>query len=242
MADPTPEQLDLLLQLQATDSRIRKLRHQLNDLPEQQQLDAASARVTELEREHDDIRIELDRVGAQQRQLEREVSVLVERRDAERSRLYDGSVANARELKAVEAEVDTTDRRINDHEEQLLTVMEQVEALEEQAAGLDEAAEMTRDRVGELTTERDDAAKGLLVELAELDATRTRQSVQLPDELLERYEQVAARTGGAAVGQLEGNTCTACRIELSRADVGDLLAGPPLTSCPECRRLLVVPA
>ncbi|MFP4149875.1 MAG: C4-type zinc ribbon domain-containing protein, partial [Nitriliruptoraceae bacterium] len=38
------------------------------------------------------------------------------------------------------------------------------------------------------------------------------------------------------------NACTACRLTMSRADVGELLAGPPLTTCPQCRRLLVVPA
>jgi hypothetical protein len=70
---------------------------------------------------------------------------------------------------------------------------------------------------------------------------RDRQAASLPDDLLRRYEEAAARAGGTGVGRLDGNACTACRIELSYADVGELLAGPPLASCPQCRRLLVVP-
>ena len=242
MAEPTAEQLDLLLELQATDSRVRRLRHQLDDLPEQQQLDEAVARVAELEREHDDVRVELDRSGAQQRKLEREIAVLTERRDAERSRLYDGSVGNARQMKAIEAEVDTTERRIAEHEDQLLEVMEQVEGLQARSAELEAETERTRGQVEQLTTARDDAAKELLAELGELEASRIRQVNGLPDDLRERYEQVAARTGGVGVGKLVDNACTACRIQLSMADVGELLAGPPLTTCPQCRRLLVVPA
>lgn len=242
MADPTSEELELLLELQATDHRVRKVRHQLDALPEQQLLEDALARAGTLEREHDDLRVELERASARQRQLEREVEVLTQRRDAERARLYDGTVVNAREMKAVEAEIETTVRRIDEHEELLLAVLEEVDALESRAADLVVAGEQVRSRATELEQERDDAAKHLLAELGELEADRDRRAAQLPDELLARYETAADRAGGTGVGKLLDNSCTACRLTMSRADVGELLAGPPLTTCPQCRRLLVVPA
>ncbi len=241
MAEPTTEQLDLLLALQDTDSRIRRLEHQRDDLPEQQQLDAAEVRVAELVGEHDEVHLELDRAAAQQRQLEREIEVLVERRDAERARLYDGTVTNERELRSVEAEISSVERRISEHEDTLLEVLEQVEGLETRQADLDAALTAARDQVAELTSARDEAAKGILAELAEAAVERDRQAGELDPELLERYRTAAQRAGGVGVGRLENNTCSACRIGLSMADVGELLAGPPLTTCPECRRLLVIP-
>jgi uncharacterized protein len=240
--DPSPEELDALLQLQATDHRVRKLQHLLDDLPEQQRFEVASARVGELGREHDDVRVELERASAEQRQLERETEILSERRDAETVRLYDGSVTNSREARSVEAEIETTKRRIAEHEDQLLEVLETVEGLESRLAELAAAQEASRQEAEELSVARDDAAKGILAELAELQVLRDQQAASIPDDLLRRYDEVAARAGGTGVGQLEGNACTACRIELSYADVGELLAGPPLASCPQCRRMLVVPA
>jgi hypothetical protein len=74
--DPSPEELEALLELQATDHRVRKLQHLLDDLPEQQRFEAAAARVEELGREHDDVRVDLERATAEQRQLERETDVL----------------------------------------------------------------------------------------------------------------------------------------------------------------------
>lgn len=242
VVDPTSEQLDLLLELQATDHRLRKLQHQLDELAEQQLLEDALARAGTLERDHDDVRVELERASARQRQLEREVDVLTQRRDAERARLYDGTVGNAREMKAVEAEIETTVRRIDEHEELLLEVLGEVEVLETRAGDLVIAGEQVRSRATELEQERDDAAKHLLVELGELQADRGRRAAQLPSELLERYEAAAARAGGTGVGKLIDNSCTACRLSMSRADIGELLAGPPLTTCPQCHRLLVVPA
>lgn len=241
MPEPTSAELELLLELQATDHRVRKLRHQLEDLAEQQQLEATLARAGELERQHDDLRVELERASSKQRQLEREVEVLTERRDAERARLYDGTVANAREMKAVEAEIETTVRRIDEHEELLLEVLEQVEALETTAATLVADGEKAREEAAALERARDDAAMHLLAELGELEADRDRRAAALPDDLLQRYEAAAERAGGTGVGKLIDNSCTACRLSMSRADIGGLLAGPPLTTCPSCRRLLVVP-
>lgn len=242
MADVTDEQLERLLELQATDSRLRRIEHQLDDLPEQQRLDASIERVAEMGREHDDVRVELDRAAAGQRQLEREIDVLTQRRDAERTRLYSGAVANAREMKAVEAEIETTVRRIDEHEELLLEVLETVEERQARADGLAASQAAERELVETHTEARDRAAKELITEQAELASMRDAQARELPPDLLARYEQAAARAGGTGVGKLVGNACTACRIELSMADVGQLYAGPPLTTCPQCRRLLVVPA
>ena len=241
MAEPTSAELDLLLELQATDHRVRKLRHQLDDLPEQQQLEATLARAGELDRQHDDTRVELERASARQRQLEREVEVLTTRRDAERSRLYDGTVGNAREMQAVEAEIETTIRRIDEHEELLLEVLEEVEGLESTVAALVAEGEVSRSEAAALERSRDESAMHLLAELGELEADRDRRAGSLPADLLARYEAAAARAGGTGVGKLIDNSCTACRLSMSRADIGELLAGPPLTTCPQCRRLLVVP-
>jgi uncharacterized protein len=242
MADVTHEQLELLLELQGTDSRLRRIEHQLDDLPEQQLLDESVEHVAELGREHDDVRVELDRAGAGQRQLERELDVLTQRRDAERSRLYGGTVVNARELKAVEAEIETTVRRIDEQEESLLEVLETVDDLQNRADGLAATQAAERELVETRTEDRDRAAKELIAEQAELASVRERQAADLPPDLLARYEQTAKRAGGTGVGKLVGNACSACRIELSMADVGELYAGPPLTTCPQCRRLLIVPA
>jgi uncharacterized protein len=240
--DYTPEQLDLLLELQATDQRVRRIEHTLDDLPEQRELAISDQRAQELTRAVDELGVALDQAGAEQRQLEREVDVLSQRRDAERARIYDGSVVNARELKAIEAEIETTVRRLSEHEDLLLEALERTETLEARRDVLASELAAEQERRDRLEVARNDAAAGLLAELGELKVARDREAAELPAELRARYEQQLARTGGVAVGKLEANACTACRIELSMADVGDLYAGPPLTTCPQCRRLLVVPA
>jgi predicted nucleic acid-binding Zn-ribbon protein len=240
--DPDREQLRGLLQLQQADSRIRRLRHQLDDLPEQQQLDEVEQRAGVLQEEHDRLRIDLDRIGAAQRKLEGEIELLRQRRDAEHARMYSGDISNPKELQSLRAEIDATERRIGDNEDKLLEVMEKLEEYEGKLGEVTGEQEQLGARAEELTAARDEASQGLLAEVAELEVERDRQRAGVPEEHLARYDDKLAQSGGVAVGELVEGMCTACRIELPYAEVQRLLDGPPLATCPQCRRLLVVAA
>lgn len=238
--DPRPEQLQELLQLQQTDARIRRIRTQLDDLPEQQQLDEVERRDGELREQHDGIRVDLDRVATASRRIEGEVDLLRQRKDAEHARMYSGDISSPKELQSLRAEIDSTERRIREHEDQLLEVMQRVEEMEERASVIATEREELAQRIEELTAARDHAAQELLAQLAELQVARESQRSAIPDDLLERYDRKHDKLGGVAVGELRDGMCTACRIELPYVEVNALLDGPPLATCPQCDRLLVV--
>ncbi|MEX0834783.1 MAG: C4-type zinc ribbon domain-containing protein [Nitriliruptor sp.] len=233
-------ELDLLLALQHTDHRLRKVEHQFEALPEQQVLDEAIEQAGKLEAQRAELSAQLEQAAGEQRTLERDIDTLSQRRDAERVRLYDGTVTNQREMSSVEAEIETTVRRLEEHEEDLLVVMERVDDIECSIAGIDGELVAARARVRESEEARDAAAGTLLAERAELQVARDGQAGQLPADLLSSYEAAAARGGGTGVGKLEGLACSACAIEMSRADVDELYHGDTLATCPQCRRLLIV--
>jgi uncharacterized protein len=237
---PSDAELDLLLDLQRTDHALRKVEHTLDALPEQRALDEATAQVAQLEGKATDLAAQLERSTGEQRTLERDIDTLSARRDAERVRLYDGSVTNQREMSSVEAEIESTERRLEEHEEDLLVVMERVEQLERRSTELDADLAAARAAVRSAEEARDQAAGALLAERAELQVERDRVAEGLPADLLQRYTDAAARAGGTGVGELDGFACSACRIEMSRADVDELYRGGTLSTCPQCRRLLIV--
>jgi predicted nucleic acid-binding Zn-ribbon protein len=236
-----PEDLDTLLDLQRTDSRLARLQHLLDELPEQRTLDETLARIKQLELEQDETRVALAEAEPAVRQHEREIDVLVTRKEAEQARLYAGEITNPREHQALKAEIDGVERRIGEHEDDLLEAMERVEAVETAIAERDEVIEQLQRQAEAEATTRDEAASAHLAEKAELEVTRDKQRERIPDALLERYDAVRERVGGGvAVGELVDGACTACRIDMPMVEVRELQDGPPLTVCPECRRLLVV--
>lgn len=240
MTAPSAEELDRLLELQRVDNAVRKARHLLARLPEQQAVDAALARAAELDAALAALEARLDAARSEASRIEREISALALRRDEERQRLYAGGLANVREIQAVEAEIASTERRISEHEDELLGVLEVIESLEGEAGALGTDRGVVADELTTRTAARDATAAVALEGIAVLEAEREGVARGIPAALLEDYASAAAGTG-IGIGSLERGGCTACGNTLPSRVVSELLAGPTLTRCPECARLLVLP-
>jgi predicted nucleic acid-binding Zn-ribbon protein len=244
MSDETPSAADLdrLLALQGVDDDIRRLQHQLDGLVEQQQLDELVTQDRVLSQGDAELEERLEGARREQRQVEGEIDALGQRLDEERTRLYEGSLSSAREIQAAEAEIASTTRRRSEHEDQLLEVMERVEELEARHAELREVRAGLATRIAEASAARDGAAQELIARIAEVEVRRGPIAAAIPAELRDRYEEAAKRSGGTGVGVLRDNACTACRITFPMSEINGYLMGPPLTTCSQCRRLLIVPA
>ena len=239
---PTAEDLDRLLALQGVDDDVRRLEHQLDGLAEQRTLEELLQQDATLAEGDSELEERLAAARREQRQIEGEIDALGQRLDEERTRLYEGSLSTAREIQAAEAEIASTTRRRAEHEDQMLEVMERVEELEARHAELREVRASLAGRIAEATAARDAAAQDLIARIAEVQVRRDPIAAALPSELLARYEEAARRSGGTGVGVLKANACTACRITFPMSEINGYLTGPPLTTCSQCRRLLIVPA
>lgn len=241
-AAPTTDELDRLLALQSVDDEIRRLQHQLDGLVEQQELDELLGQDAVLAEGDNELEERHDAVAREQRQVEGEIDALGQRLEEERTRLYEGSLSSAREIQAAEAEIASTTRRRSEHEDQLLEVMERAEQVNARRVELHEVRAGLAARIAEATAARDRAAQDLIARIAEVQVRRDPIADAIAPALRERYEEAARRSGGTGVGVLRDNACTACRITFPMSEINGYLTGPPLTSCSQCRRLLIVPA
>lgn len=237
----TDEDLDALLELSDVDARLARLAATLADLPEQKAVDEARERRAEIEREGDALRALLEEVTGEQKRRERDVAQLRQRLEAERARLYGGEINSAREMKSAEAEIDATQSRIDEQEDAMLEAMERTDDLEAQIEDKARGVSQGDAEIARLEEVRDEAAQSIIGQQAELEVERDEVRDRLGEEALTAYDRVRERfTAGVAVGELHGSACSSCRIDLPRADLNDLRDGPPLATCPSCRRLLVV--
>jgi predicted nucleic acid-binding Zn-ribbon protein len=239
---PTAEDLDRLLALQGVDDEVRRLQHQLDGLAEQRTLDELAGQDATLAEGDAELEERLEAVRREQRQVEGEIDALGQRLEEERVRLYEGSLSSAREIQAAEAEIASTTRRRAEHEDQLLEVMERVEELEARQVELRDVRASLALRIATATAARDAAAQDLIARIAEVQVRRDPIAAALPTDLRTRYDEAARRAGGTGVGVLRDNACTACRITFPMSEINGYLMGPPLTTCSQCRRLLIVPA
>jgi hypothetical protein len=126
----------------------------------------------------------------------------------------------------------------------------ELQALEDQAALDDELAEHLgiRDAVSDALRRADAAlaeeVADIDAELAVLDGRRGDARAAVPDDVLATYDRKRAALG-VAVATLVGRQCDGCHLELSAAEIDTVrreAATTGVTDCPDCGRLLVVPA
>lgn len=232
---------ELLTALQRADSTILKLNKLIDDLAEQREIASIDERLDVIATTVADINVEHQEVKARLAREERELELFSTRLGAESQRLYDGSVTNPREIQAVEAEIAQTTRRISDHEDQLLAVMEENDQITAQLAALADEHDALVARRAELEASLVVSSENFRAERDDAQSVRNNLFVQLPDDLKQRYTTVAARAGGVGAAELVDGSCSACRIALAHADLDELLNGPPIAECPSCRRILIVP-
>jgi predicted nucleic acid-binding Zn-ribbon protein len=58
--------------------------------------------------------------------------------------------------------------------------------------------------------------------------------------MLQRYVTLCEAKAGIGVGRLEGDSCSACRMQLPAESVAALVAGSDVGICTHCHRLIVV--
>ncbi|HXF57649.1 MAG TPA: C4-type zinc ribbon domain-containing protein [Actinomycetota bacterium] len=234
-----PDGVDLLLELQEVDLSVDRLHLRLRELEEESEVRAARERLAAAESRLGELRLQLDEVTREQRKLEQDVEFLQRKIDAERQRLFDGSVANPKELQSIEAEVESLRARKGRVEDQVLERMERREELEAQLGPVEAEVAEARRRVEEL----EEASARELVEvertLEERTAERERLAARVDPELLELYEDLRRQKKGVGAVALVSGVCQGCHQKLSPVYLERLKRTAGVKRCEYCRRILV---
>jgi predicted nucleic acid-binding Zn-ribbon protein len=232
---------DQLLDVQAHDTSADQLEHRSRTLPERAELDDVLAAVTRLDAtlaEVDERRGELTRG---QKRLEDEIASLGEKAELAEKRLYSGSINVPRELQALQDDIEHIRARIRHLEDRDLEVMEELEPVDAERAGLLAQRATLDARSTELLAAIAEAEAEIDAELSTVRTGRERAAASVPSELLSEYERLRSRLGGIAVARLNGSNCGGCHLTLSAVEIDRIKSLDPdePVHCEECGRLLV---
>ena len=232
-----------LLALQDLDTAIDVARHRLEVLPERQELRARQEALAAIESDLAPVRDARHALERRQKALEDELAGLAEKRAHVEAQLYAGGSSNAKELQALQDEIDSFDRRRGTLEDQVLEVMVETEPVDAQLEATAGSRAALDEEAIALTATIAEAESALDAELADLAERRGPLSAAITPALLTRYETLRSRLKGVGVGRLDGTRCTGCHLALPAAEVEAVrrqAAAEGIAECPECDRLLVV--
>ena len=236
---PAAEQRKLL-EIQALDTRLDQLAHRRSSLGVHARLAEIAARAATA---HD----ELVRARTAQSDVRRELAKAEQdveqvraraRRDQER---LDAGVGSAKDMQALQSELQALARRQAELEEVELEVMERLETLDAQVAELEATSRAIAEEQAAAEAERDAALAEIDVEAATVRSARETEAAQVSAELLALYERLRAQNGGVGAAALRGRRCEGCRLDLNPVDLNVVRSAPEdaVVRCEECGRILV---
>jgi uncharacterized protein len=228
-----------LLDIQELDTTIDRLTARIRGLEAGEDASAALAEANEAERLLGELRLNLDELSRDQTRFEHEIDSMAQKEAAEQRRLYDGSVANARELDSIRHEVDNLKKRRSDREDELLGLMEVREEVEARERAAAERSAALRERVDEVEGAAADELSRLTAEVKERTETRSGLAATIDPELLELYEDLRPQKKGVAAVALVDGVCQGCHEQLSSVYLDRLKRTEGPKRCEHCRRILV---
>ncbi len=233
------DELAKLIQLQKTDSNIRRLRSNI---------ETAGQRRAEIEREFEqhafsirEIQNKRDSLAAEREELEKKIAD--HKNYLERADRNLKHAQNQREYETAMREMDALQKQITAAETQII----------EKMAALEEVEKELEDRAEEINTidSKRAAALGefdaqLNAEITEFDSELgARESVfkTLPPQLASVYDRLAQRSrDGIAVAEVTNGSCSACFMSLRPQIQVEVKKGQQIITCESCTRILFIPS
>jgi len=168
-------------------------------------------------------------------------SAEAERRDRSQ-RAYGGTIADSKELAALERKIEELKRRASVLEDELLVLMEKIEARREEVSKSQALTRKLTVLAKQIRKEYQEARGNLEARMAELRTQREALAPQIAPAQLAEYETLRAKLGGLAVAKVEQEICQGCRTVVPAALLSRVRAGRELVRCQDCRRILYVGA
>ena len=229
-----------LLEVQDADLRLQQARHRRDTLPLTAQIQELAGRAADLEEDAAARGTEVSDLRREVTKAEDDVQAVRQRADRDRSRLESGS-GSAKDLQALQGELEVLGRRQGALEDIELEAMERLE----EAERLHTDARTQRDAIAaditRMSDERDAQLREIDDEIGDIEAERALKAEGLDEGLLALYDKLRAQYGGVGAAALRGPQCLGCHMTLNAGDLSTIDSAPPeaIVRCEECGRILV---
>jgi uncharacterized protein len=231
-------ELEKLIDLQRTDTNIRRLKKSIETAEErrasiEQEFEQHAFSIREIQGRRDTLqtqRADLDKQVAENKTY------------LERANRNLKHAQNQKEYETAMRETDALQKQIAAFETQIIEKMTGIEEVEKELEG-------RADEINTLDAKREEALKAFDAELgkdrAELDEELKRRNdvfVTLPTQLAAVYNRLAQRSrDGIAVAEVVNGSCSACFMSLRPQMQVEVKRGDQIITCESCTRILFVP-
>lgn len=231
------EELAKLIDLQITDTNIRRLKKAIDSSETrraglEQEFEQHAFTIREIQKRRDDLNAER---AANEKEIA-ENKTYLERADRNLKHAQ-----NQKEYETAMREMDALQKQVGVHETKVVELMASSEEVEKEL-------ETRADEINTLDSKRDEAlatfateVEANRAELATEEAKREAVFVTLPAQMAAVYNRLAQRSrDGVAVAEVVNGSCAACNMSLRPQMNVEVKKGNEIITCENCSRILYI--
>jgi predicted nucleic acid-binding Zn-ribbon protein len=228
-----------LLELNAADYTLLKLKKQLDVLPQRAKLLELRTKRAGVEAKAQQVEQMRSQCNQTIKQLQDEDATLKDK-TAEVQQQID-ETSNYKEVTALSHEIETFAKRAEKIEFEMLKQFEHADKITQVEQQVNATLAKIAKQDEELVSSYQAEGGALQKEAALTQQRREALAKELPHDLLVRYEKARESKGGFGAAFIEGTHCSGCRVQFTEGQLGKLKQSEDIISeCPHCHRLLVV--
>lgn len=226
-----------LIDLQNIDSKIVNLKKRLQKLP------------NELEKLLEEFNPHLEKFNSSKDLLkEKEAQSLKDKMDLEekgealknlQKRL--SNVQNAKELSAVDSEINTVKKNISEIEEASIKLLDEIDNLKKEVSEQEQIINEQQKNIDELKGKINAEKNEFSGELKKMEEERNKLADDVPKDLLEKYDFIFQKKESKAIVAVKDGVCTGCYMSIPPQMVHDIKKGFDIFYCQYCSRILYYP-
>jgi predicted nucleic acid-binding Zn-ribbon protein len=228
------EQLNLLIQLQEIDGKIRSLIEQKKRLPEA--LAELEGRRAANAAEHEQAKESLQ--TAQKNKRDRDKDLEAGAQKVEKLKARSSEIKNNKEYQALLKEIEAAEQENKAVEDDILALMEKIDAA---SAGIAAAEQRAREEETALVAEqKQHEAEFAMIEkeLKSVEQARNDMAVHVQPAVLSQYQKLLKTKAGIAMVEARGESCSGCYMSIPPQVYVNVKKNESIITCPNCSRIL----
>ena len=227
-----------LIKLQEIDLEVLRLRKRLEGMPQIEALRKVKAKIAEVSEKSKQISAMRSECELEMQRLVDEDEALVEKSGQLQAKIDEND--DFRSVTNLTRELEGVAKRRNkvefDHGK-LAERIDKISSVEDQVA---DALAKLEGQQTRFESEISAAIEEINAKLAEHKIAHDQALADVSAERAELYERLKGTKNGIAVGILAKGHCSACMVGFPEGKLVQLMAGPDVTTCPQCHRILVI--
>ncbi len=231
------EQILKMVDLQNIDTKIYNINKELSKLP--RDLDKLLEEFNPRQKKYNNKKNNLKEMEAENLKCKMELDENTSKLKSLQERL--SKVQNAKELSAVDKEINGIKNAIGETEEKNIKLLDDIDDIKKEISEEDQVIKEEKKRVDELNKKIKIKTNETSGELKTLERERMKIANTLPQELLDKYEFIFEKKEGKAIVAVKEEVCTGCYMSIPPQVISDIRKGFEIFYCQYCSRMLYYP-